>query len=204
MDKMLEGKCNARPVFSRNTFTPPSKLDESPIEQKNHRNFPKDIEFQIAPEKIRQEQQVNCVNTKIEYRRKVENHVNESHFTHDNRNQASRLRTDQNYHDIIHSKRAPAQPKLSQKVEISPGIYVPLRQSSDTIEAIHNNTFNEGTCVSCEVDMYFRQDAEYVLCSECMVVNPIEVMNVYRKQNTMSSSGSGVVCMGLKIASYEK
>ena len=59
-------------------------------------------------------------------------------------------------------------------VEISPGVVVPLRGAAETRECVKRDFFIPTQCVSCQLeDLFVVQDAAYVLCPVCRVVNPL-------------------------------
>ena len=59
-------------------------------------------------------------------------------------------------------------------VEISPGVKVKLRGAKETRECVRRDFFLPTVCFSCEMQMFVIQDASFVLCPQCRVVNPLE------------------------------
>eukprot|EP00527_Entomoneis_sp_CCMP2396_P001226 CAMPEP_0198151822 /NCGR_PEP_ID=MMETSP1443-20131203/57269_1 /TAXON_ID=186043 /ORGANISM="Entomoneis sp., Strain CCMP2396" /LENGTH=216 /DNA_ID=CAMNT_0043817639 /DNA_START=90 /DNA_END=740 /DNA_ORIENTATION=- len=58
-------------------------------------------------------------------------------------------------------------------IEISPGIRARLRGAAETRDCIGRDFFMPSLCNSCSLEMFCIQDAAYVLCPQCRVVNPI-------------------------------
>mmetsp|Transcript_30550 Transcript_30550/g.63791 ORF Transcript_30550/g.63791 Transcript_30550/m.63791 type:complete len:439 (-) Transcript_30550:400-1716(-) len=58
-------------------------------------------------------------------------------------------------------------------VEISPGVQVKLRGAAETKECVRRDFFLPTKCFSCDLEMFCIQDAAYVLCPQCRVVNPL-------------------------------
>lgn len=59
-------------------------------------------------------------------------------------------------------------------VEISPGLFSPLRGADETWKCIEKDFFLPTTCYGCTMDICCIQDASFVLCPECRVVSPLE------------------------------
>ena len=59
-------------------------------------------------------------------------------------------------------------------VEVSPGVYVPLRGAAETMQAIPNDYYAPTSCVSCDSTIFCIEDANYILCPNCRVVSPLE------------------------------
>jgi hypothetical protein len=71
------------------------------------------------------------------------------------------------------NRRTPTQAKQPVEVEIGPGIWMELRGADETWTAIMNGAYCPATCFGCSLELLCVLDAEYVLCPECRVVNPI-------------------------------
>lgn len=67
----------------------------------------------------------------------------------------------------------PTQAKQPVEVEIGPGVWMELRGADETWIAIMNGGYCPATCFGCSLELLVVLDAEYVLCPECRVVNPI-------------------------------
>jgi hypothetical protein len=59
------------------------------------------------------------------------------------------------------------------ELEISPGVFAPLRGSEETWRAIQAGNVETVVCVCCCNRIQCIADAEYVLCPECRVVSPV-------------------------------
>jgi hypothetical protein len=73
----------------------------------------------------------------------------------------------------ISNRRTPTQVKQPVEVEIGPGVWMELRGADETWTAIMNGGYCPATCFGCSLELLCVLDAEYVLCPECRVVNPI-------------------------------
>eukprot|EP00527_Entomoneis_sp_CCMP2396_P001684 CAMPEP_0198149002 /NCGR_PEP_ID=MMETSP1443-20131203/44557_1 /TAXON_ID=186043 /ORGANISM="Entomoneis sp., Strain CCMP2396" /LENGTH=131 /DNA_ID=CAMNT_0043813889 /DNA_START=112 /DNA_END=507 /DNA_ORIENTATION=- len=71
------------------------------------------------------------------------------------------------------SGRKPPPAASSRTVEISPGVHMRLRGAAETQNCVRNNFYVPARCFSCDLDIYCIQDACYVLCPQCRVVNPL-------------------------------
>jgi hypothetical protein len=58
------------------------------------------------------------------------------------------------------------------QLEISPGIFAPLRGSDETFNAIERGFSSNVDCFVCSTALICIADADYVLCPECRVVGP--------------------------------
>jgi hypothetical protein len=82
----------------------------------------------------------------------------------------------QRYQNRAPSPRRNPNPPASSgpvEVEISPGVFAPLRGSEETWRAIQTGNFETVVCVCCSNRIQCIADAEYVLCPECRVVSPM-------------------------------
>jgi hypothetical protein len=59
-------------------------------------------------------------------------------------------------------------------IQVAPGIQAPLRGSDETWEAIKQDFYVPGMCLSCDITLFVIQDAAYVLCPDCHCVNIME------------------------------
>jgi hypothetical protein len=59
------------------------------------------------------------------------------------------------------------------ELEISPGVFAPLRGSEETWRAIQAGNIETIVCVCCCNRIQCIADAEYVICPECRVVSPV-------------------------------
>jgi hypothetical protein len=59
------------------------------------------------------------------------------------------------------------------ELEISPGVFAPLRGSEETWRAIQAGNVETVVCVCCCNRIQCIADAEYVICPECRVVSPV-------------------------------
>jgi hypothetical protein len=73
-------------------------------------------------------------------------------------------------------------------IEIAPGHFAKLRGSAETLRAIQCDFIRPCSCLCCHAHLGCIHDASYVLCPDCLVVNPLEG----------SLGGSGGVGLGFK------
>jgi hypothetical protein len=57
-------------------------------------------------------------------------------------------------------------------IEVSPGVFSPLRGSSETWEAILDDMYLPSTCFWCATTVFAIQDCGFVLCPKCGAVYP--------------------------------
>jgi hypothetical protein len=63
---------------------------------------------------------------------------------------------------------------LISTIEVSPGLYLPLRGADETWRAIECDFYEPTACLICSLTIFCIQDADYVLCPACRVVNPMD------------------------------
>jgi hypothetical protein len=59
-------------------------------------------------------------------------------------------------------------------VEVSPGLFLTLRTSQETIQAYTTGTAVKIKCLLCPLQLYCVPDCEMVLCPDCRVLVPLE------------------------------
>ena len=64
-------------------------------------------------------------------------------------------------------------------IEVAPGEFMRLRGARETWKAIQDDFYLPCACICCELTLFCIQDATYVLCPECQVVNPLEKIDGY-------------------------
>ena len=76
----------------------------------------------------------------------------------------------------------PAEPNLDQQddfdrplVEVSPGVEMCLRGSSETQQAMSRNYVLGVNCLGCTLRLKCIANAEYILCPLCHCVSPLEL-----------------------------
>ena len=62
----------------------------------------------------------------------------------------------------------------SNMIEVAPGQYLRLRGADETWNAIKDDFYVPCVCFACDLTLFCIQDASYVLCPQCQVVNPLE------------------------------
>jgi hypothetical protein len=76
-------------------------------------------------------------------------------------------------------KQASVGTKKCKVIEVAPGQYMRLRGAEETWKAIQDDFYVPCSCVICELTLFCIQDATYVLCPKCQVVNPLEKIDGY-------------------------
>jgi hypothetical protein len=64
-------------------------------------------------------------------------------------------------------------------IEVVPGEFMRLRGAHETWTAIQNDFYVPCACICCDLTLFCIQDATYVLCPDCQVVNPLEKIDGY-------------------------
>jgi hypothetical protein len=73
------------------------------------------------------------------------------------------------------SEEAEEPESLLDFIEVAPGLDLPLRGSEETMQAVKIDFLTSSSCLCCQQTLHCIQDADYVLCSDCCVVNRVEV-----------------------------
>jgi hypothetical protein len=66
-------------------------------------------------------------------------------------------------------------PFTHAEMEISPGVFVPLRGSQETLDAMREGDCVNVHCFCCAAKLLCISDAEYVVCPDCRVVSPVDL-----------------------------
>mmetsp|Transcript_13246 Transcript_13246/g.20080 ORF Transcript_13246/g.20080 Transcript_13246/m.20080 type:complete len:202 (+) Transcript_13246:139-744(+) len=59
-------------------------------------------------------------------------------------------------------------------VRVAPTLYVTLRGAQETWDALENGNVTKCECLECAMRMFCIQDAHYVLCPSCKIIQPLE------------------------------
>ena len=59
-------------------------------------------------------------------------------------------------------------------VEVTPGNFVPLRGSAETLEAVHLGRTRGVTCLVCQLRLVCVDGADMVICPQCKSISPVE------------------------------
>jgi hypothetical protein len=60
------------------------------------------------------------------------------------------------------------------QIEVSPGVYLPMRGAVETRQAVRQGSVRPTICVCCETQLYCIMTARYVVCPLCRVVGPVD------------------------------
>jgi hypothetical protein len=69
-----------------------------------------------------------------------------------------------------------ARPPLVE-IEVSPGLFLPLRGSQETMEAVDSGRAMVVHCMACQTSLYCVPDCQLVLCPDCRILSPAEEMS---------------------------
>lgn len=89
------------------------------------------------------------------------------------------------------STTSSTKPPTRKEIEVSPGFFLPLHGTQETVEAIKKNRMASATCSHCEAALYCTEQAAYVLCPVCKNMSPIQI------------HGTGVG-LGIQSSDYHK
>jgi len=92
----------------------------------------------------------------------------------------------------------PAYP--DRELEVTPGVYLPLYGSAETIAAMELDRLALCSCFACNETLYCVDSAAYVLCPLCRVVSPSDMLGDGGGLATNESSSAAV---GLGVLSQE-
>lgn len=87
--------------------------------------------------------------------------------------------------------------KRAQELEIEPGLFLPLRGSDETLQAIKTGFVEEIFCQSCDIELICIADASYCVCPDCKCVSPVDGIACAIKSN----KSAGSVGLGLRASS---
>jgi hypothetical protein len=65
-------------------------------------------------------------------------------------------------------------PTEQDLIEVSPGVYLPLRGSKETWEALLEGRVVVTMCSCCQEELSCIEDAQLVVCSDCWVISPVD------------------------------
>lgn len=69
-----------------------------------------------------------------------------------------------------------SQPSFERKtVEVTPGQFVPLRGSEETMLALENGQVTSVTCIFCNIDLVVHAAASMIICPDCEMISPLGV-----------------------------
>lgn len=80
-------------------------------------------------------------------------------------------------------------------VEVTPGQFVPLRGSEETLVALDHGQVTNVTCIFCDVNLVVHAAASMIICPDCEMIAPLGVDN---------KDGEASLGLGLKRESLEQ
>jgi hypothetical protein len=95
-------------------------------------------------------------------------------------------------------------PTSRLELEVSPGIFLPLHGSQETLSAMQQGQLVSCACFVCTLTIMCVPQASYVLCPDCRVVSPVErsAVPMSMKYGTALSGEVGGVGLGMKMEEY--
>lgn len=78
-----------------------------------------------------------------------------------------------------------------RKIEVCPGVYVPVRGADETWKAIEYDFYMPTECLICSLTIFCIQDAKYVICPVCRVVSPMDSSSCGDTMGNASGVGLG-------------
>ena len=91
-----------------------------------------------------------------------------------------------------HHHHSPPRNNAPLQVEITPGVFAPLRGSDETWHAIEDGFSTRVDCILCTTSLLCIADADYVLCPECRVVSPTNTHELKLPPNHVGGVGLGL------------
>jgi len=71
-------------------------------------------------------------------------------------------------------ERVNENPSQKIQIEVAPGLFMPLRGSDETMDAIESGRARMVICFACNAKLSCVPDCELVICPDCRVVSPVE------------------------------
>jgi hypothetical protein len=87
-------------------------------------------------------------------------------------------------------------PEKEEMVDICPGIVQPLRSSDESWQAIMEGNVVVTQCCCCSQELTCIEDAEYIVCSDCMVFNRLHKKSEFVLADGQRRHARGV-CIGV-------
>ena len=91
--------------------------------------------------------------------------------------------------------------KGRRTIEVSPGQYLPLHGSQETLAAMQERRLAQCYCCICDVDIHCVREASFILCPTCRTVWPMEDQD---RNNTSKEWRSGGVGLGITSRNYRE
>ena len=81
-------------------------------------------------------------------------------------------------------KPPPLAPQQTQ-VEVSPGVFLPLRGTQETLMALRTGDTLVLECFLCKVELCCVDDSEWVLCPDCRILTPVNIQESGKLHNSL-------------------
>ena len=95
----------------------------------------------------------------------------------------------ENLNDLHSPPSSTENPSKQIEIEVAPGLYMPLRGSDETIDAIESGRACIVRCFACNSKLSCVPDCELVICPDCRVLSPVqdEDEDLHRSMPNMGS-----------------
>ena len=74
------------------------------------------------------------------------------------------------------------------EIEVSPGIFLPLRGSQETMAAVNSGRAIPVNCMACQASLRCVPDCQLVLCPDCRILSPVEDDRMYHSMSAVASN----------------
>jgi predicted RNA-binding Zn-ribbon protein involved in translation (DUF1610 family) len=64
--------------------------------------------------------------------------------------------------------------RVKNQIEVTPGVFMPIRGFSETWQAIKQNCTTTTSCASCKEELHVIEDAAHVVCPDCWMVTTLD------------------------------
>ena len=98
----------------------------------------------------------------------------EYHERHNHGSRRARNERSQRYYCDDQGDYRDNQKPEHRMVEVTPGYFVPLRGSAETLEAVHKGRIQHAMCFVCKLRIVCVEDADMVICPTCRTISPLE------------------------------
>lgn len=103
------------------------------------------------------------------------------------------------FHADLAQPRPPKNTSSMTQLEIAPGVFALLRGAEETWNAVENGNIVHCECICCTMQLVCIADAEFVLCPECRVVNPLPKQSNHIHNHVPDARGVG---LGMSLDEY--
>jgi hypothetical protein len=164
--------CVKKPTV--NKIQPRTTTRDTPPRRRRYRLYPKREELQRSMPDLLSSSEVDELFSRTQYRHyKSTNDIyaNMRNYEDTMPGLASADTSSSSYSDEHHHDQQQPQQNV---IEVSPGLFLTLRTSQETIQAFTTGTAVKIKCLLCPLQLYCVPDCEMVLCPDCRILVPLE------------------------------